>query len=352
MNKKIYIIKDSKKLPDCETEITVEIAEADIKPYKEKALKRMKEVAEMPGFRKGNVPDKMLLEKIGEMGLLEEALELAINDCAMEIIAEKAPGFIGRPDVSISKIAVGSPLEFKMRVVTMPEVKLGDYKKIAAKENARKEEKITVEEKQIDETVEEVRVMWARQNHVHKEGEKHSEEEKLELPEVNEGFVKKLGDFKTVADFRDKIKEGILKEKEQKAQDKKKLTIIEEIIKNSKIEMPKALVISELNKMQAQFEDDINRMGMKPEDYLKHIKKTWEDLRKEWMDDAEKRAKLQIVIHNIAIAEKIEPKKEEVEAESKHLMELYKDANPERVKIYVEANLVNKMVFEFLEALN
>lgn len=351
MNKKIYIIKDSKKLPDCEVEITVEIAETDVKPYKDKALKRMRKVAEMPGFRKGNVPDKMLLEKIGEMGLLEEALELAINDCAMEIIAEKAPDFIGRPDVSISKIAVGSPLEFKMRVVTMPEVKLGDYKKIAIKENAKKEEKITIEEKQIDETVEEIRKMWARQNHSHKEGEKHSDEEKLELPEVNEEFVKKLGDFKTVADFRDKIKEGILKEKEQKAQDKKKLTIIEEIIKNSKIEMPKALVISELNKMQAQFEDDINRMGMKPEDYLKHIKKTWEDLRKEWMDDAEKRAKLQVVVHNIAIAEKIEPKKEEVEAESKHLMELYKDATPERVKIYVEANLVNKMVFEFLESL-
>jgi FKBP-type peptidyl-prolyl cis-trans isomerase (trigger factor) len=349
-NKKIYEIKDSKKLPDCEVEITVEIQEADIKPYKDKALKRMKEVAEMPGFRKGFVPEKMLLEKIGELGLLEEALELAINDCAMEIIAEKAPNFVGRPDVSISKIAIGSPLEFKVRVATMPEVKLGDYKKIAVKENGKTPEKITVEEKQIDETVEEIRAMWARQNHTHKEGEKHSEEEKLDLPEVNEEFVKKLGDFKTIADFRDKIKEGIMKEKEQKAQDKKKLTIIEEIIKESKIEMPKALVLSELNKMQAQFEDDITRMGMKPEDYLKHIKKTWEELRKEWADDAEKRAKLQVIVHNIAITEKIEAKKEEVETEVKHLMEQYKDASIDRVRIYVESNLINKMVFDFLEA--
>jgi trigger factor len=192
--------------------------------------------------------------------------------------------------------------------------------------------------------------MWARQNHTHKEGEKHSEEEKLDLPEVNEEFVKKLGDFKTIADFRDKIKEGIMKEKEQKAQDKKKLTIIEEIIKESKIEMPKALVLSELNKMQAQFEDDITRMGMKPEDYLKHIKKTWEELRKEWADDAEKRAKLQVIVHNIAITEKIEAKKEEVETEVKHLMEQYKDASIDRVRIYVESNLINKMVFDFLEA--
>ncbi len=349
-NKKIYEIKDSKKLPDCEVEITVEIAEEEIKPFKEKALKRMKEVAEMPGFRKGFVPDKMLLEKVGELGLLEEALELAINDCVMEIISEKAPSFIGRPDVSITKIAVGSPVEFKVKVATMPEVKLGDYKKIATKENSKKEEKITVEEKQIDETVEEIRAMWARQNHTHKEGEKHSEEEKLELPEVNDEFIKKLGDFKTVADFRDKIKEGIVKEKEQKANDKKKLTIIEEIIKDSKIEMPKALVLSELNKMQAQFEDDITRMGMKPEDYLKHIKKSWEDLRKEWSDDAEKRAKLQIIVHNIAIAEKIEAKKEEVEIEVKNLMSQYKDASADRVRIYVETNIINRMIFDFLGA--
>lgn len=348
-NKKIYQIKDTKKLPDCELEILAEISEEDIKPYKDKAFKKIKEVAEMPGFRKGNVPEKILMEKVGEMGILEDALELAINDCVIEIISEKAPNFIGRPDVSISKIAIGSPLEFKIKISTMPEVKLGDYKKIAIKENNKKPEEIKVEEKQIEETVEEIRKMWARQNHTHKDGGKHSDSEKLELPEINDDFVKKLGDFKNVSDFKEKIKEGIIKEKEQKAQDKKKLTIIEEIIKDSKIEMPKTLVESELNKMQAQFEDDIARMGLKSEDYLKHIKKTWDDLRNEWKADAEKRAKLQVIIHNIALSEKIEPKKEDVEKEVKHLVEHYKDASPERVKIYVESMLINKMVFDFLD---
>ena len=160
----------------------------------------------------------------------------------------------------------------------MPEVKLTDYKKVAKKENSKEEKVEEVTEKQINETIEEIRKMYADQNHVHAPGEVHKEGEKLPLPEVNDEFVKKLGDFKDVADFKIKLKENISKEKELKAKDKKRLTIIEKIVEESKIDMPKSLVDNELFKMQAQFEDDISRMGLKPEDYLNHIKKTWDDL--------------------------------------------------------------------------
>ncbi|MCX6717777.1 MAG: trigger factor family protein, partial [Candidatus Taylorbacteria bacterium] len=118
----IYKIKDTKKLPDCELEITAEILEESLKSYKEKAFKKIKEVAELPGFRKGHVPDHILKEKFGEMAVLENAGELAINDCIIEIIAESKANFLGRPNISISKIAIGSPIEFKIVVSVMPEV--------------------------------------------------------------------------------------------------------------------------------------------------------------------------------------------------------------------------------------
>jgi trigger factor len=350
MNKKIYKIKDTKKLPDCEVEITAEISSDDLESYKTKALKKIQEVAEMPGFRKGKVPEAMLKEKVGELGILEDAGELAINDCAIEIIAESKINFLGRPNIAISKLAVGSPLEFKIVVSTMPEVKLTDYKKIAKKENSKEEKVEEVTEKQINETIEEIRKMYAEQNHTHKPGEEHKEGETLPLPELNDELVKKLGNFKDVADFKIKLKENIIKEKELKAKDKKRLSIVEKVIEESKIEMPKTLVESELAKMQAQFNDDIARMGLQPEDYLKHIKKTWEDLRKEWKPDAEKRAKLQIVLHQIAANEKLEADKNEVEKETKSLVEYYKGADPERTKAYVEMQLINQKVFEFLES--
>lgn len=347
---KIYKIKDTKKLPDCISEITAEIEKEAVEKYKEKALKKIKEVTELPGFRKGQVPESMIKEKVGELGLLEEAAELAINDSAIEIIAESKINFLGRPEISLTKIAPGSPIEFKIKIMTMPEVKLADYKKIAQKINSKQEKIEEVTEKQVEETIEQIKKMYAEQNHVHAPGEEHKEDEKTELPELNDEFVKKLGDFKDVADFREKLKVNIAEEKKVKARNKKVLETIDKIVDDSKIEMPKSLVENEIDKMEAQFKGDISSMGLQPEEYLKHIKKTWEELRKEWMPDAEKRAKMQIVLQKISLEEKLEPNKEDVEKEVKHLMEHYKDASEERVRAYVEMNLSNDEVVKFLEA--
>ena len=347
---KIYKIKGTKKLPDCEVEITAEITVEALEDYKVKALKRMKDVAELPGFRKGHVPEAKLKEKFGEMGILEDAGELAINDSTIEILLEEKINFLGRPNVAISKIAIGSPIEFKITAVVMPEVKLPDYKKIAKKENAVEEKVEEVTEKQIDETIEQIRKMFAQQNHTHAPGEVHKDDEELPLPEITDEFVKKLGDFKDVVDFRAKLKVNIAKEKEVHAQEKKRGKMLEKLVEETKIEMPKMVIESELDKMEGQFKSDIAQMGLQPEEYLKHIKKTWEELRKEWHPDAEKRAKTQLILQKISLEEKIEPKKEDVEKEIKTLMDHYKGADPERVKAYVEMILVNDAVIKFLES--
>jgi FKBP-type peptidyl-prolyl cis-trans isomerase (trigger factor) len=347
---KIYKIKDTKKLPGSEIEILAEITMEALETYKEKALKKIKEVAELPGFRKGHVPEAKLKEKFGELGILEDAGEIAINDCAAEIILEAKVNFIGRPDISISKIAIGSPIEFKIKVAVMPEVKLPDYKKIAKKENSIEEKVEEVTEKQIEDTIEEIRKMYANQGHHHAPGETCDHEH--ELPEINDEFVKKLGDFKDVADFKTKLKENIAKEKQIHAENKKRTRLIEKIAGETKIELPKVIIESELDKMEGQFKGDIAQMGLQPEDYLKHIKKTWEDLRKEWYPDAEKRAKTQLILQKISLEEKIEPKKEDVEAESKKLIEQYKGADPERIRAYVEMILINEAVIKYLEGIN
>jgi len=346
---KIYKIKYTKKLPDCVVEITAEITTEALEDYKIKAFKKIKEIAELPGFRKGHVPDAKIKEKFGEMGILEDAGEMAINDCAIEILVESKINFLGRPDIALSKIAIGSPIEFKIKAIVMPEVKLPDYKKIAKRENKIEEKVEEVTEKQIDETIEQIRKMYAQQNHTHAAGEKHVEGEEVKLPELNDEFVKKLGDFKDVTDFRTKLKVNIAKEKEVHAENKKRTRLIEKLADETKIEMPKMVVQSELDKMEGQFKADIAQMGLQPEEYLKHIKKTWEDLRKEWYPDAEKRAKTQLVLQKISLEEKIEPNKEQVEKEIKNLIEQYKGADPERVKAYVEMVLINDAVIRFLE---
>ena len=231
----------------------------------------------------------------------------------------------------------------------MPEIKLPDYKKIAKKENAVEEKVEEVTEKQIEETIEQIRKMYAKQNHTHAHGEMHKDDEELPLPEINDEFVKKLGDFKDVTDFKVKLKINIAKEKEFHAKDKKRGVMLEKLVVETKIEMPKVVIESELDKMEGQFKADIAQMGLQPEEYLKHIKKTWEDLRKEWRPDAEKRAKTQLILQKISLEEKIEPKKEDMEKEIKNLLKQHESADPERVKAYVEMVLINDAVIKFLE---
>src|SRR3989344_7862841 len=102
--------------------------------YRKKALLQIKSGLELPGFRKGAVPEKILEEKIGESGILEEAAELAIKDEWAKILREleeKNIEAIGRPQVEITKIAKGNPFEFKIQISVIDKINLPDYKKIA-----------------------------------------------------------------------------------------------------------------------------------------------------------------------------------------------------------------------------
>jgi trigger factor len=346
---KKYKILKSKSLADSEVEIECEIEAETVATHRGKALAKIQKEINLPGFRPGHVPEAMVVKQVGDLFIYNEMAEMAINDAFAEILTEAKVNFITMPNIQITKIADKSPIEFKIIGPVMPEIKLADYKKIAEKVNKEKEEPADATEKELEETIEEIRKNYALRNHTHKEGEEHKADEKVDLPEVTEEWVKKLGAFATVEDFRNKIKEGIKKEKEFKAKDKKRMTILEKILADSKITMPKILVENELRKMQAQFEDDIARAGLKVEDYLKHLKKTREEMMKEWTPDAEKRAKVQLIITKIALEEKIEANPEQVKKEVENLLKTYKDATEDRTKAYVEMMLTNEKVLEFLE---
>ena len=346
---KKYKILGSKNLADSEVEIECEIDAESVACHRAKAISSVQKEMNLPGFRPGHVPEAILVKQVGDLFIYNEMADIAINEVFPDILTEAKTNFITMPHIQITKITNNSPVQFKIVGPVIPEIKLADYKKIAKKENAEKSEPAEATDKELEDTIEEIRKNYALKNHVHKEGEEHRADEKLDLPEVNEEWVKKLGAFATVEDFKNRIKEGIKKEKEFKAKDKKRMAIIEKILTDTKVAMPKILIESELRKMHAQFEDDITRAGLKVEDYLKHLKKTPEDLKKEWTPDAEKRAKVQLIITKIALDEKIEADPEVVKKEVENLMKMYKDATEDRTRAYVEMMLTNEKVFEYLE---
>jgi len=358
------------KLEKSEIEIVGALEAIEFEKYEGKALERIGERMELPGFRKGKAPVSIIKESVNEMQLLEEMAEAALQENYIKILEENKIDAIGRPQIAITKIAKGSDLEFKITTAVLPEMKLPDYKSIAKIENGKEESKkeIVVDETEVEKVVTDLRKMRAEQarggNHAGHENmteeehnavhtsestDKNIEIPESEYPEFNDEFVKTFGDFKTAVEFKDKIRSNIKIEKETEQKDKVRLTTVEELVKQTIGEIPEILIVGETDKMLYRLEADITNAGLKLEDYLKQIGKTEADLRSEWRVDAEKRAKLQMIIHTISEKEKLEPTEEEIIKDVTKITEMYKDADVSRARAYVEQMLENEKVFAFLE---
>jgi FKBP-type peptidyl-prolyl cis-trans isomerase (trigger factor) len=319
----------TKKLPDSEVEVTGEITLSFLVECRTEALKELNNRSTVDGFRPGKIPEDVLIKKVGEVGVLEESAEIAIGREYPNILKELNIPAIGRPTVGITKLASGIPLEFKITIPVEPEFTLPDYKSISKKINNEVEE-IKVEGGEVAEVVTEV---------------------------TKQNIKVELKDGETL---EQKIKENLLKEKEFKAKEKRRLSIVDALVMGTEINIPKILIESELQKMLGQFKDDVSRAGLKWEDYLKNIKKTESEIVSEWGPKAIERAKAELIVAKIAVEEKIEPSEEELNHETAHLLEHYKDADliepealraewPLRARIYVYTMMRNEKVFEFLE---
>jgi len=349
-----------KKLPKSEIEIEGELPADIFEGYFAKSLKKLGENLEVAGFRKGKVPESVILSKIPEINILEEMAGLALNDYYPKILEENKIDAISRPEIAITKLARKNPLGFKIKTAVLPIIKLPDYKKIAKKTTSGitdAEKNITVSEEDVENTIMDIRKSRAQKKHMsemaheHKEGEEHKHEEpkEEELPVFDDEFVRALGPFKDVADFKEKLKENIKLEKQNQQKEKTRLKMIEEIVDKSEMDLPELLVEIELDKILYRMESDITQMGLKFEDYLKHLNKTAEDLRKEFRGDAEKKAKLALILNEISKVEKILADEEQVAKEVLAILEQYKDADPDRARMHAEQVLTNEKIFQFLE---
>lgn len=332
-----------KKLPKSEVEIGGEISSEIFEAFRKQAVKNLSETLTIEGFRKGHVSENVITAHIGETGVLQEMAELALADHYPKILATDLDGgkidAIGHPHITLTKLARGNPLGFKIRTAVLPKITLPDYEKIA-KEKGGKKESVEVSDDEVLKAIDRLRELRAGKTEEHPD---------KELPALNDAFAQSVGDFKTVDELKSKVRDNILKEKEHRAKSKKRAEILDAIVEKTEGEIPDILTESELRTMVEQFKRDIAAMGVTFDEYLKHAKKTEEEMRTEMIPDAEKRVKMNLLFARIAEEKNITPDKEAVEKEVKHLLEHYSDANPERTKAYAESIFTNEKVMEFLE---
>ncbi len=179
----------------------------------------------------------------------------------------------------------------------------------------------------------------------------------VELPELNDAFVKTLGKFENVEALKMQVSKNIEAEQAQKEKQKFEIAMLDEIIQKSEFgEIPEVLIQAELVRMVGELRMEIERQGLNFNDYMTHLKKTEDDFKKEFHPQAERRIKSALILRQIRIQEDIKVDHKKIEDDIKHQKELYKDDletynkvdSPEYRDQYEEM-LLNRQVFDFLE---
>lgn len=111
-------------------DFTIEIPEADFEKAMQKAYLKNRGVFNIPGFRKGKVPRKIIEMNYGREVFYEEAINIILPEAYNEAVEELDLHPVDQPNVDIDEIEKGKPVIVKIDVTVKPEVKLGEYKSI------------------------------------------------------------------------------------------------------------------------------------------------------------------------------------------------------------------------------
>ncbi len=294
---------------------------------------------ELKGFRKGKAPAEMVRQAIGEGKLLERAATIVLETEWPKILEEQKIEAIGRPEFHIVKIAPGNPLEWKVNVATMPEVKLPDYTSIAHATRTKEKKEVVVEDKEVSEAMERLTAINE------KSGVK---------PEMTDAFARTLGPFPTVTALTEHVRASLIKEKVEREHERVRVAMIEAIVSASTFTLPKILVDAEEDRMLGELFSTVARMGRQWDEYLKDAGKTSEDIRADLRPDAERRAGFGLILQSLARVEKIIVPEADIEKRTDAMLAMYspeelKKIDRTRVRHYVASVMENDAVFVVLE---
>ncbi|AMA53347.1 MULTISPECIES: trigger factor [Bacillus] len=145
-----------------------------------------------------------------------------------------------------------------------------------------------------------------------------------ELPELDDEFAKDIDEeVETLAELTEKTKKRLEEAKENEADAKLREELVLKASENAEIDVPQAMVDTELDRMLKEFEQRLQMQGMNLELYTQFSGQDEAALKEQMKEDAEKRVKSNLTLEAIAKAENLEVSDEEVDAELSKMAEAY-----------------------------
>lgn len=132
-----------------ELKLTVEMAAEDENPYLERSYRRTVGRVNVPGFRRGKAPRRVVERVVGRTALLQEALDYMVPETLDRVLREEEVRAFGEPSIEVTDL---DPVAFTATVPLEPTVELGDYRAIRVTADAEE-----VGAEQIDAVLENIR---------------------------------------------------------------------------------------------------------------------------------------------------------------------------------------------------
>ncbi len=375
--------------------LVIEVSSETFETGLNKAYNKNKNRINVPGFRKGKAPRKMIEKLYGEGFFFEEAANMIIPDAYAEAYEESGLDIVSQPKIDVVQLEQGKPFIFEAQVAVRPEVELGQYKGVEIskvdsevtdadiEEELKKVQEqnsriVTIEDRAVqdgDMTVidfegfmdgvafdggkgdnypltigshsfidnfeeqligmnigdeKEVHVTFPENYHAENLKGKpamfkvkiNEIKEKL-LPDLDDDFASDVSDFDTLDEYKEDLKKTIGEKKESEAQTKKQNEAVDKAVENSKMDIPGAMIDTQVQRMVEDFSQRLQQQGLTIEQYFQYTGFTPDKILSDMKPEAEKRIKNSLVLAAVAKAENIEISDDEYEEELKKMAEAY-----------------------------
>lgn len=148
--------------------------------------------------------------------------------------------------------------------------------------------------------------------------------EAKELPELDDDFAQDVSEFDTLAEYKEDVKKNLTEKKEKEARAAKENAAVDKAIENAQMEIPDAMVETQVRQMINDFASRMQSQGLTMEQYFQFTGTTAEQMMEDLKPQAVKRIETRLVLEAIAKAENIEISDEKLDEEIGKMAEAYK----------------------------
>jgi len=143
--------------------LSIDVDFQELEPFVTTAYKTLAERINIPGFRKGKVPNMMIDQRVGREAVVEEAVNASLNTFLSNAFRENKLAVIGRPVVDKLEYGDKKPLTFSAEVDIRPELKLPNFSEMTIEV-----EDVVVSDAEVNEQVDALRARFGTLHTVEK----------------------------------------------------------------------------------------------------------------------------------------------------------------------------------------